>query len=197
MTDQVAATSAARDLPTLLIVIASVRQGRVGNAVGDWVASRARESEGFSTDVVDLQELQLPLHDEPHHPRLRNYVGEHAKRWSARVDSADAFIFVLPEYNHSFSAPLKNAVDYLFAEWASKPIGLVSYGGLSGGTRAVVALQPVLTNLGMLSTRTNVEIAWVAEHVVGGVFQATERHETALAAQLREVAAMCSGHSLL
>jgi NAD(P)H-dependent FMN reductase len=191
MTDRVAATSAAREVPTLMIVIASVRQGRVGTAVGDWVAARARDAGGFDVDVVDLLELQLPLHDEPHHPRLRQYVGDHAARWSARVDSADAFIFVMPEYNHSFSAPLKNAIDYLFAEWASKPIGLVSYGGLSGGTRAVVALQPVLINLGMLSTRTNVEIAWVAEHVVDGVFRPTERHDTTLAAQLRELAAMC------
>jgi NAD(P)H-dependent FMN reductase len=191
MTDQVTATSAVKDAPTLLIVIASVRQGRVGNAVGDWVAARARDAGGLSIDVVDLLELQLPLHDEPHHPRLRQYVGDHARSWSARVESADSFVFVLPEYNHSFSAPLKNAIDYLFAEWASKPIGLVSYGGLSGGTRAVVALQPVLTNLGMLSTRTNVEIAWVAEHVVDGVFRPTERHDAALAAQLSELAAMC------
>jgi hypothetical protein len=70
----------------------------------------------LDVDLVDLRELQLPLHDEPHHPKLQNYIGEPAKRWSARVGSADAVIFVMPEYNHSFSAPLQNAIDYLHAE---------------------------------------------------------------------------------
>ena len=176
--------------PRLLVVIASVRQGRVGGAVGAWVATQAQELGAFDVDVVDLRALQLPLHDEPHHPRLGQYVGEHARSWSARVSEADACIFVMPEYNHSYSAPLKNAIDYLFVEWGRMPVGLVSYGGLSGGTRAVVALQPVMTNLGMLSTRVNVEIAWVAEHMGGDVFLPAERHESALLAQLRELEAL-------
>jgi NAD(P)H-dependent FMN reductase len=83
---------------------------------------------------------------------------------------------------------VKNALDFLVQEWDGKPIGLVSYGGLSGGTRAVVALQPVLANLGLRGVHSNVEIAWVAEHVAGGVFAPTERHERALQAQLAELA---------
>ena len=178
------------------MLVASVRETRVGRAVGDWVVAAAGahaphpDAGALDIDLVDLRELQLPLHDEPHHPKLQNYVGEPAKRWSARVAAADAVIFVMPEYNHSFSAPLKNAIDYLHAEWAGKPVGTVSYGGLSGGTRAVVALQPVLVNLGMRCLSANVEIAWVAEHVVEGVFLPSERHERALASQLAELAAL-------
>ena len=179
----------------LLVLVASVRETRVGRAVGDWVVAAAGahaphpDAGALDIDLVDLRELQLPLHDEPHHPKLGRYVGEPAKRWSARVASADAVIFVSPEYNHSFSAPLKNAIDYLHAEWADKPVGIVSYGGLSGGTRAVVALQPVMVNLGMRCLSTNVEIAWVSEHMADGVFAATERHDRALSALLGDLLA--------
>jgi NAD(P)H-dependent FMN reductase len=175
--------------PRLLIVVASVRPTRVGGAVGDWVAAGAHRAAEFEVDVADLTEVGLPLHDEPNHPRLRQYVGQHAIDWSERVDAADAVVFVMPEYNHSFSAPLKNAIDYLHEEWAALPVGIVSYGGLSGGTRAVVAIQPVMVNLGMRITRSAVEIAWVAEHVSDGVFAATDRHDRALAAMLAELAA--------
>ena len=175
------------------MLVASVRDGRVGRAVGDWVVEAAGAhaphpaAEGLDVDLVDLRELRLPLHDEPHHPKLQTYVGEPAKQWSARVAAADAVIFVMPEYNHSFSAPLKNAIDYLHAEWAGMPVGIVSYGGLSGGTRAVVALQPVMVNLGMKCLPVNVEIAWVSEHVADGVFAATDRHDRALAALLGDL----------
>ncbi|PFG29707.1 NADPH-dependent FMN reductase [Paramicrobacterium agarici] len=175
-------------MPRLLLVIASTRPGRVGAAVGEWAVERAREHGRFEIEVADLAQLQLPFLDEPEHPRLRAYVNEHTLRWSRQVDGADAFMFVMPEYNHSFSAPLKNALDFLFREWSDKPVGLVSYGGLAGGTRAVVALQPVLANLGMIGVHSNVEIAWVAEHVADGVFAASERHERALAGQLDELA---------
>ncbi|WP_166984383.1 NADPH-dependent FMN reductase [Paramicrobacterium fandaimingii] len=172
----------------LLVVIASTRPGRVGPAVGDWVVTRVHEHGGFELDIADLAQLQLPFLDEPAHPRLRTYSNQHTRLWSEQVERADAVIFVMPEYNHSFTAPLKNALDFLFHEWNDKRVGLVSYGGLAGGTRAVVAVQPVLANLGMRGVHSNVEIAWVAEHVTDGVFTATERHERALAAQLDELA---------
>ncbi len=178
--------------PRLLVIVASTRPGRVGGAVGEWVRARAEESGAFDVDVADLAELRLPFLDEAAHPRLRRYEHDHTHRWSAQVDAADAVVIVMPEYNHSFTAPLKNALDFLVQEWDGKRVGLVSYGGLSGGTRAVVALQPVLANLGMLGVHSNVEIAWVAEHVSAGVFSATERHERALAAQLAELASSWS-----
>jgi len=174
----------------LLVLIASTRVGRAGGPVGAWVAESARQAGDVEVDVVDLASFVLPLLDEPNHPRLKAYTSELTWAWSRRVEAADAVIFVLPEYNHSFSAPLKNAIDHLHGEWAGKPVGLVSYGGLSGGTRAVVALQPVLVNLGMRLLAANVEIAWVAEHIVDGVFLPSERHDRALATQLSALAAL-------
>ncbi|MFB2554219.1 NADPH-dependent FMN reductase [Herbiconiux liangxiaofengii] len=174
----------------LLVVIASTRPGRVGGAVGEWVVQAARASAAFEVEVADLAELGLPLLDEPAHPRLRDYRHDHTHRWSAQVDRADGFVFVMPEYNHSYTAPLKNALDYLVHEWAGKPVGLVSYGGLSGGTRAVVALQPVLANLQLRGVAANVEIAWVAEHLDEGRFAPSERHDRALAALVAELATL-------
>jgi len=173
--------------PRLLVLIASTRPGRVGGAVGEWVVDAARRSGAFDVEVADLAELRLPLLDEPAHPRLKDYRHDHTQRWSATVDRADGFVFVMPEYNHSYTAPLKNALDYLVHEWAGKPVGLVSYGGLSGGTRAVVALQPVLANLQLRGIAANVEIAWVAEHLEEGRFAPSERHERALAALTAEL----------
>jgi len=174
----------------LLVLIASTRVGRAGGAVGAWVAETARQAGAVEVDAVDLASFVLPMMEEPNHPRLKAYTSELTWAWSRRVEAADAVVFVLPEYNHSYSAPLKNAIDHLHGEWAGKPVGLVSYGGLSGGSRAVVALQPVMVNLGMRMLAANVEIAWVSEHIVDGVFMPSERHDRALAAELASLAAL-------
>lgn len=133
----------------LLVVIASTRPGRVGGSVADWFVDEAREHSGFDVEVADLAELDLPLFDETAHPATGQYVHEHTKRWSAVVADADAFVFVMPEYNHSYNAALKNALDYLNREWAYKPVAFVSYGGVSGGLRAVQAIKPVVAALRM------------------------------------------------
>lgn len=172
----------------LLVLIASIRSNRVGGAVGDWVVDRAEAHGGFELDVVDLAQLRLPMMEEPEHPRLQRYTADHTRAWSARVDAADGFVFVMPEYNHSFTAPLKNALDYLVAEWRGKPVGTVAYGGLAGGARAVVALEPVLANLELQTVRPGVEIAWVAEHLADGVLVPTDRHERALTGLLGALA---------
>ena len=132
-----------------MVIISSTRPGRAGLPIGTWFAEQAERHGGFDIDLVDLVELDLPLMDEPNHPRLRQYTREHTKAWSARVDAADAIVFVTAEYNHSFPAPLKNAIDYLSQEWQYKAAGFVSYGGVAGGTRAVQALKPVLDILKM------------------------------------------------
>jgi NAD(P)H-dependent FMN reductase len=136
--------------PVLQVVSASTRPGRKGIAVARWVQRLAEEHGGFDVELVDLAEVGLPLFDEPNHPRLRQYTHQHTKDWSATVDRADAFVFVTPEYNHSFPASLKNALDYLNAEWADKAAALVSYGGVSAGLRAATALKPVLSALRMV-----------------------------------------------
>jgi NAD(P)H-dependent FMN reductase len=152
-------------MPKLIIVIASTRPGRVGLPVGEWFAERARAHGGFEIEVVDLAQLQLPLMDEPNHPRLRRYTNEHTKAWSAQADAADAFVLVTPEYNHGFTAPLKNAIDYLHHEWQYKPVGFVSYGGIAAGTRAMQMLKPVLVALKMTPVLEAVNVPFVRQFI--------------------------------
>jgi NAD(P)H-dependent FMN reductase len=136
--------------PVLQIISASTRAGRKGIAVARWFERFAGQHAGFDVELIDLAEVALPVFDEPNHPRLQQYVHQSTKDWSATVSRADAFVFVTPEYNHSFPASLKNALDYLNAEWADKAAALVSYGGVSAGLRAATALKPVLTALRMV-----------------------------------------------
>jgi NAD(P)H-dependent FMN reductase len=133
--------------PVLQVIIASTRPGRAGLPVGQWIAAYAGKRGDFQVEIIDLAELHLPLYDEPAHPRARRYTREHTQRFSEIIDRADAFVIVFPEYNHSFNAALKNALDYLFHEWAHKPVGLVSYGGIAAGARAAQAVKPVLNAL--------------------------------------------------
>jgi NAD(P)H-dependent FMN reductase len=133
----------------LLVIIASTRPGRVGPKIAEWFVKEATEHGGYDVEIADLAELDLPLFDEPAHPATGKYVHQHTRDWSAQVDSADAFVFVMPEYNFSFNAALKNAIDYLNREWAYKPVGFVSYGGISGGLRAVQMIKQVVTALRM------------------------------------------------
>jgi NAD(P)H-dependent FMN reductase len=175
-------------VPTLQVVIASTRPGRVGLPVTEWFAGRAREHGGFALDVVDLADLRLPFMDEPNHPRLHRYEHRHTKDWSARVDAADAFAFVMPEYNYGFNAPLKNALDYLHDEWRYKPVGFVSYGGIAAGTRAVQLLKPVLTGLKLVAATEAVNIPFVRQFVDDDeVFHPNEVLEQAAVAMLDEL----------
>lgn len=174
--------------PNLMIITASTRPGRVGVPVTEWFTQRAEEFGGFTIDVVDLAELNLPFMDEPKHPRLRQYTHQHTKDWSARVERADAFVFVMPEYNYGFSAPLKNAIDYLNIEWQYKPVGFVSYGGVSAGTRAVQMIKQVVTTLKMMPVNEAVSIPFVAQFVdENGILHANEVMDAAADAMLTEL----------
>lgn len=154
----------------LLVVIGSTRPGRQGDRWGRWVADVAREH-GWEVDVADLAELDLPLFDEPGHPRAQHYTHDHTKAWSATVAAADAYVFVTPEYNYSIPAALKNALDYLAAEWKDKPAGIVSYGGISGGLRAAHHLLQVFTALGLRAPQGSVPIPFSGQYLTedGGV----------------------------
>jgi NAD(P)H-dependent FMN reductase len=172
-------------MPRLQIIIASTRPGRVGLPVASWFEGRARANGGFEVEVVDLAELALPFVDEPNHPRLRQYTQEHTKQWSAKVDAADAFAFVMPEYNYGFNAPLKNAIDFLHQEWQYKPVGFVSYGGVSAGTRAVQMIKQVVTTLNMFALNESVSIPFVAQFLDDeGEINASETMEKAADALL-------------
>ncbi|MGC9669016.1 NADPH-dependent FMN reductase [Planosporangium sp. 12N6] len=150
-------------MPTLQIIITSTRTGRVGLPVGQWFAERAREHGGFDVEVLDLAEINLPFMDEPQHPRLRQYTHQHTKDWSATIDSGDAYVFVMPEYNYGINAPMKNALDYLHQEWQHKPVGFVSYGGVSAGTRAVQMAKQIVTTLKMVPMTEAVSIPFVTQ----------------------------------
>jgi NAD(P)H-dependent FMN reductase len=172
-----------------MIVIASTRPGRSGLPIAEWFTGRAREHAGFEIDVVDLAQLGLPFMDEPNHPRLRAYTQQHTKDWSERVERADAFVFVTPEYNHGYGAALKNAIDFLHAEWADKPLGFVSYGGVAAGTRAVQQLKQVVSALKMVPIIEAVSIPFHAQFIdEDGIVQANETMEQAARMMLDEIA---------
>jgi NAD(P)H-dependent FMN reductase len=176
----------------LLVVIGSTRPGRVGEPIGRWFADRAREHGGFEVDVADLAEVQLPLLDEPAHPATGQYQHQHTKDWSARVGAADAVVLVTPEYNHSFPASIKNAIDYLNKEWAYKPVGFVSYGGVSGGLRAVQALKPVLAALRMTLAVDAVTIPMVRTMMSDAGFEPTEIVADSVKVMLDELVRLAS-----
>jgi len=177
-------------MSSLMIVVGSVRPGRIGLPIARWVEQRAVEHGGFDIDFVDLAELDLPFMDEPNHPRLREYTHQHTLDWSARVDAADAFVFVTPEYNHSYSPALKNALDYLSQEWWRKPVGFVSYGGISSGTRGVTALEPVVIGLGLVRAGAAVELPFAGRQITGGEFAAEQKETTILGHLFTELDAL-------
>jgi NAD(P)H-dependent FMN reductase len=175
----------------IMVVVGSVRPGRIGLPIAEWVRDALAADESIEVDFADLAELGLPLMDEPNHPRLQDYVHDHTTAWSARVDAADAFLFVTPEYNHSYSPALKNALDFLHNEWVRKPVGFASYGGVSAGTRGVLSLKPVLAALGLVPASVAIEIPFAARQLDDeGRFQPNEQQEKNLAVIVAELVAL-------
>jgi NAD(P)H-dependent FMN reductase len=175
-------------MPTLQIIIGSTRPGRVGPAVAAWFRDRAEASGLFAVELIDLAEVNLPLLDEPHHPRLRQYTRQHTWDWSETVSRGDACVFVVPEYNYGFNAAIKNAIDYLHQEWHYKPAGFVSYGGIAAGTRAVQMLKQVVTTLKMTPVPESVNIPFVQQFLTDGEFRPNDVLEAAATAMLAELA---------
>jgi NAD(P)H-dependent FMN reductase len=175
-------------MPKLDVVVASTRPGRVGLPIAEWFVERARPHGKFDIELVDLKALELPHLDEPKHPRLRDYQHEHTKRWSAIAGAADAFVFVTPEYNFGLAPALVNALDYLFHEWAYKPVGFVSYGGISGGLRSVQMVKQIVTALRMMPLPEAVAIPLFSNHMKDGKFAGTEQHEKSVVTMLDELA---------
>ena len=169
------------------VVIGSVREGRVGVPVARWFVERAGADGRFDVQELDLKAIGLPLFAERTHPRLRQYESEAQKAWSATIAPLDAFVVVTPEYNYSTAPALLNALDYLSAEWAYKPVGVVSYGGISGGLRAVQMAKQTVTALRMMPIVEAVNLPFIAKLVEGGVFQAAEIHDKSAAAMLEEL----------
>jgi NAD(P)H-dependent FMN reductase len=171
----------------LHVVICSTRPARKGPAIARWFAELAAGEGSFEVELVDLAEFALPVFDEPHHPRLQKYEHEHTKRWSAKVSEADAFVFVLPEYNYFAPPAFVNAVDYLVNEWAYKPAAFVSYGGISGGLRAVQSAKQLLTTLKVMPLPDGVVLPAFGQQIDGETFNATEANAKAGVAALAEL----------
>ncbi len=178
--------------PVLQVILASTRPGRLGEPVARWFVQRAEQHGGFTVELLDLKEIGLPMLDEPKHPMLGEYEHEHTTQWSATISRGDAYVLVMPEYNHSFTAPLKNALDYLNKEWAHKPVAFVSYGGVAAGTRAATAIKSVVTALRMHPLFEAVHIAFIRTLVEDGVFRPNQITEDAVKPMLDELARLAS-----
>lgn len=177
--------------PLLQIHIGSTRPNRLGPAFAAWFAEVAERQSSFEVEVIDLAQVALPLLDEPNHPRLRQYVHQHTRDWSATVERADAFVLVTPEYNYGYSAATKNALDYLCHEWGDKAVGFVSYGGVGAGTRAVQQLKQVVTTLRMVPVLEAVNIPFAMHKVTAdGEVVKEDGLEKAATAMLEELARM-------
>lgn len=175
-------------LPRLHILITSTREKRLGPLIATWFAEQARLDGQFAVDLIDLERLALPMMDEPNHPMKRDYQHEHTRAWSASVASADAFVFVVPEYNHGMPPALLNALDYLYVEWNYKPVAFVSYGGVSGGSRSVQMATPVLTALKMVPIPEGVTIPFFTKLIdADGKFDPGQTQQRAVGALFSEL----------
>lgn len=175
--------------PRLGIVIASTRVNRGGEPVAAWVVEQARAHGAFEVEVLDLRRIALPMLDEPNHPRLQKYTREETKAWGATVAAVDAFVFVTPEYNHGTPPALANALDHLFFEWQYKPVGFVSYGGVSGGLRSVQMTKLMMASLKMVPMVEAVPLPFYAQLIdkASGAFTPGEANEKAANAMLDEL----------
>jgi NAD(P)H-dependent FMN reductase len=134
----------------LKIISSTVRPGRKGPVVAAWIEEKAKQNGNFNVEVLDLGEINLPMMNESQHPIMKKYEHEHTKNWSAKIEEADVFIFVTAEYDYNYPAPLRNAIEYLYSEWAYKAAGIVSYGGVSAGTRAANSLKADLATMSIV-----------------------------------------------
>lgn len=178
----------------LKILTTSTRPGRKGKAMTQWVVQALNQQHIFSVEVVDLKTINLPFLDESApHPLLQEYQHAHTKAWSQIIDEADTFIFVICEYHAGFSAPLKNALDYLFLEWQYKPVGFVGYGGISGGIRAIELVKPILSTLKLVAIPEAVIIPNFSEYFDQNQFISTTEQKEALAIMVQELGKWTKG----
>ena len=173
--------------PRLNIIIASTRPGRIGPKVAAWIDALARKHGKFDVSLVDLVDFNLPVYDEPKHPSMQDYTHDHTKAWAQSVASADAYLLVMPEYNYYAPPSLMNALTYVSKEWAYKPAGIVSYGGLSGGLRAAQSIKPLLTSVRVMPLPEGVAIPYVSKAIENDEFKASDMMEEGAGVMLGEL----------
>ena len=180
----------------IAIVTGSTRPGRNNIAVARWVLELAAKRPDAEFELVDIADYELPLLDEPIPPALGRYSHAHTKRWAAKIASFDGYVFVTPEYNHGTSAALKNAIDYLYAEWTDKAAGFVSYGAV-GGARAVEQLRLVMGSLMVADVTKQVMLSLFTDFENMSVFRPDPRHEAELHAMLDQLIAWAGALKML
>ena len=170
------------------IILGSTRPGRNGEAVAKWVYDLASKRDDAEFELVDLLDFKLPHLDEAVPPSMGQYANEHTRTWAATIAKFDGFIFVTPEYNHSTSGALKNAIDFLFAEWNNKAAGFVSYGSV-GGTRAVEHLRLIMGELMVADVRAQVALSLMTDFENFSTFTPAAYQEERLATVLDQTIA--------
>jgi NAD(P)H-dependent FMN reductase len=170
------------------IILGSTRPNRNGEQVARWVYDIASRRDDAEFELVDLRDYPLPHLDEPLPPSMGQYQNEHTRQWADKIGSFDGFVMITPEYNHSTSGVLKNAIDYLFAEWANKAVGFVSYGSV-GGARAAEHLRLVAGELQMADVRQQVALSLITEFENFSVFRPGDYSLAALSTLLDQVIA--------
>lgn len=170
------------------IITGSTRPGRNNIAVARWVHDIAKQRKDAVFEIVDIADYELPLLDEPVPPSLGQYQHAHTKAWASKIDSFDAYVFVTPEYNHSMSGALKNAIDYLYREWNNKAAGFVSYGS-AGGVRAVEHLRLIMGELLVADVRAQVMLSLFTDFENFSKFKPDPRHVAEANTMLDQVVA--------
>jgi NAD(P)H-dependent FMN reductase len=172
----------------IAVIIGSTRPNRNGEAVAKWVYKITQKRTDAEFELVDIKDFNLPLLDEPVPPSMGQYSKPHTKVWAAKIGSFDAYVFVTPEYNHGISGALKNAIDFLFAEWNNKAAGFVSYGG-AGGARAVEQLRLVMAEVQIATVRNQVLLSLFTDFENFSVFKPDPQKEALVNAMLDQLIA--------
>ena len=170
----------------IAIIIGSTRPGRKGEAVAKWAYEIAQQRPDAKFELVDIKDFNLPLLDEPMPPSLGQYTHNHTKKWAAKIASFDAYVFVTPEYNHATCAALKNAIDFLYAEWVNKAAGFIGYGGTSG-VRAVENLRLIMGELQVATVRAQVGLSLFTDFENFSVFKPAPIHEKSVHTMLDQL----------
>jgi NAD(P)H-dependent FMN reductase len=170
------------------IILGSTRPNRNGEAVAQWVHDFASQRSDAEYELVDIKDFNLPLLDEPVPPSMGQYSKEHTKAWAAKISSFDGFVFVTPEYNHSTSGALKNAIDFLYAEWNNKAAAFVSYGS-AGGVRAVEHLRLIMAEVQIAGVRNQVFLSLGADFENFSMFKPRPHHQKTLSGMFEQLVA--------
>ncbi len=173
------------------IIVGSTRPGRKSDAVARWVYEIAKKRIDTTFEIVDIIDYGLPLLDEPISPSMGRYSKPHTIKWAAKVAELDGYVFVTAEYNHGIPAALKNAIDFVYAEWNNKAAGFVSY-GFTGGARSVEQLRQVMGEMQIADVRAQVMLSMFTDFENFKVFKPDPRHEAEVDTMLDQLIAWSS-----